>query len=141
MKKVYVATKALIIRDKKILIIKRNLKEDVYANEWDLPGGKMEFGETPIESIKREVFEETGIKIEVIKPLDVWTFFKNNKKIQVIGITFLARMISGKIKIGKEHTRYAWILPEEIGKYKIHEGVKRLLKSKCACNLWKSYSK
>jgi len=73
--KMYVATKALIVKGKKILIIKRSSKEDVYASEWDLPGGKVRFGEHPIDSIKREVFEETKLKIEVIRPLDVWTFF------------------------------------------------------------------
>lgn len=109
MREVYVAVKALIIRDGKILIIKRSSKEDVYKNEWDLPGGKLEFGEHPIDGLKREVKEETGLEIEVIKPISVWTFFKNDGKTQVIGITFLAKPISDEIKLSKEHVDSKWV--------------------------------
>jgi 8-oxo-dGTP diphosphatase len=129
MKEMYVALKALIVKNGKILIIKRSSKEDVFANEWDFPGGRLKFGENPIDGLKREVLEETGLKIKIIKPISVWTFFKNNGKTQVIGITFLAKVISGKIRLGKEHTDFKWILPEEIDKYKIHEEVKKLVKS------------
>jgi len=129
MKEMYVALKALIVKNGKILIIKRSSKEDVFANEWDLPGGKLKFGENPVNGLKREVFEETGLKIKIVKPISVWTFFKNSGKTQVIGITFLARVISGKIRLGKEHTDFKWILPKEIDKYKIHEEIKKLVNS------------
>jgi 8-oxo-dGTP diphosphatase len=128
MKEMYVALKALIVKNGKILIIKRSFKEDVYANEWDLPGGKLKFGENPVNGLKREVSEETGLKIKIIKPISVWTFFKS-RKTQVIGITFLAKVVSGKIRLGKEHTDFKWILPGEIDKYKIHEEIKKLVKS------------
>jgi 8-oxo-dGTP diphosphatase len=129
MRGIYVAVKALIIRDGKILIIKRSSKEDVYKNEWDLPGGKLKFGENPIDGLKREVFEETGLKFKIIKPISVWTFFKNDRKTQVIGITFLAKPISDEIKLSKEHVDSKWVLPEEIDNYQIHEEIKKLIRS------------
>jgi len=59
MKEMYVALKALIVKKEKILIIKRSSKEDVFANEWDLPGGKLKFGENPPEEIdKYKIHEE-----------------------------------------------------------------------------------
>jgi len=82
MKEMYVALKALIVKNGKILIIKRSSKEDVFANEWDLPGGKLKFGENPVNGLKREVFEETDLKIKVVKPISVWTFLKNSGKTQ-----------------------------------------------------------
>ena len=39
--------------------------EDVYAELWDIPGGKIEYGEKTTDGIKREVFEETGVKMEI----------------------------------------------------------------------------
>jgi len=127
MKEVYMAAKALIFIDKKFLIIKRGSNEDVYAEEWDIPGGKVKFGENPIESLKREVKEEAGIQIDVKKPIDIWTFFKNKGKTQVIGVTFLCNFISGDVALGKEHIDFRWISPNEIGNYKIHEGIKATL--------------
>ena len=91
MKKVYVAVKAVVLKDNRFLIIKRGTNEDVYAEQWDIPGGKVDFGENPTEALKREVMEETGIKVEIIKPLDVWTFFKDGGDTQVIGCCLLTK--------------------------------------------------
>ena len=53
----------LVIKDGKILLIKK--KTGPYDGLLDLPGGSFEFGETPEETLKREMLEETGL--EVIK--------------------------------------------------------------------------
>lgn len=128
MSEIYVAVKAVVMKDDKFLIIKRNSSEDVYSGEWDIPGGKVMFGEDPLGALKREVKEECGLEIEPIKPIDVWTFFKNNKQTQVIGITFLSKLISGNIKLGDEHTNYKWIEFSEIDSYKIHKGIKNIIR-------------
>jgi len=53
--------RGLVIKDKKILLIKRyNHGEHYYT----IPGGKKEKGESIEDSIIREVFEETGIKVK-----------------------------------------------------------------------------
>ena len=54
---IHLALKAIIEKDGKILIIKRSEKEDYFKGIWDLPGGKISFGEEPYESLKREVKE------------------------------------------------------------------------------------
>ena len=51
----------LIIKNDKILLIKK--VGGPYDGKYDLPGGTIEFGETPEEALKRELFEEVGIKI------------------------------------------------------------------------------
>ena len=51
----------LMIRDDKILLIKK--VTGPYDGKLDLPGGRIEFGELPKDTLKREFLEETGIKI------------------------------------------------------------------------------
>lgn len=51
----------LVIKDGKILLIKK--KTGPYDGLLDLPGGSFEFGETPEETLKREMLEETGLEI------------------------------------------------------------------------------
>lgn len=60
MKKVRNAVRCFLIRDGKVVCIKYKTKEIGYL---DIPGGKIEEGETPEEASIREVYEETGMKV------------------------------------------------------------------------------
>ncbi len=54
---------SLIVNNGKILILERI--KNVYEGElWDLPGGTLEDGEDLLDGVKREVFEETGLRIK-----------------------------------------------------------------------------
>lgn len=65
-KKVRVATRCFIFKDNKIVAIKYKDKGDK-TGYYDLPGGKIEEGETPEECAKRECIEETGIIVNDFK--------------------------------------------------------------------------
>jgi 8-oxo-dGTP diphosphatase len=60
-------TAAAIIEfpDNKILLIKRGTT--VFRGCWALPGGKVEAGETVEEAVIREVIEETGLVVEIVR--------------------------------------------------------------------------
>ena len=60
-----VTQKALIQRDGRILLAKYSMNGNRAAGMYDLPGGRLHEGETPIEGLKREVFEEIGVKINI----------------------------------------------------------------------------
>ena len=69
-KQFHVGIKALITNDKGQVLL---LKENVHGHNlerghyWDFPGGRMEDGETVVDTLRREVEEETGIK-EISEP-------------------------------------------------------------------------
>ena len=58
------AQKAVIKQGDKFLILHRASDEKAFPELWDFPGGKLEDGEVPLESLKREVREETQLEIE-----------------------------------------------------------------------------
>lgn len=68
-----------VIKDGKILMTLRTESELPDAHmKWEFPGGKAEFGETPAESVIREIYEETGVKAKVIRLIpDVYTSYWN----------------------------------------------------------------
>ena len=51
----------ILLRDSAILLTRK--KSGPYKGLWDLPGGGIEFGETPEEALKRELLEESALSI------------------------------------------------------------------------------
>ncbi|MEW6519316.1 MAG: A/G-specific adenine glycosylase [Thermodesulfobacteriota bacterium] len=54
----------ILMRGEKILIQKRK-PDDVWANLWEFPGGRLKEGETPQQAVVREFLEETGLQVQV----------------------------------------------------------------------------
>jgi len=67
------AMKALIERDGKFLALELEIGR---KRIWDLPGGKVEDGEEPMQTLLREVEEETALKVEIEKPLGIYWFHR-----------------------------------------------------------------
>ncbi len=58
---------AAIVRDGRILLVKRVRPPE--AGAWSLPGGKVDFLERVEDAIRREISEETGLSIRLVRPL------------------------------------------------------------------------
>jgi 8-oxo-dGTP diphosphatase len=57
-----------------LLILRDNKQEIPYPNMWDIPGGMVEKNETAVEAIKREIYEELGLKkLGKIKLFNIFT--------------------------------------------------------------------
>jgi ADP-ribose pyrophosphatase YjhB (NUDIX family) len=67
-------------------------------NFWNLPGGALERGETPWEGAMREVKEETGLDVEVVRLLGVYS----KPDVDDVVLTFLCRAIGGAITLNDE---------------------------------------
>ena len=58
---------AAILRDGQLLLVKRRKAPE--AGCWNLPGGKVDFGETVADAVRREIAEELGVEIELTRSL------------------------------------------------------------------------
>jgi len=61
---------AIVVGDDKVLLARRAYAP--WKNAWGSPGGFCEAGEHPIETVEREVLEETGLRISVTGYIGVW---------------------------------------------------------------------
>jgi len=93
---------AIIYFEDKILAVQRSEKMKLPL-KWEFPGGKIEFGETEVDCVKREIFEELNIKIEVKEKLTTVVHHYSDFIIRLI--PFTAKYLSGELNL-KEHANY-----------------------------------
>jgi len=101
------AVKSLILKDGSILVLRRRKDDAHRPDQWDIPGGRLEPGENPFLGLKREVREETGLDIEILLPLDVHHFMRDDGQ-RITMIIFLCRPLTSAIQISHEHQEYHW---------------------------------
>ena len=106
-------SKVVITWKKSVLFLER---QD--GKGWELPGGHLNIGEKFVKGAKREVFEETGIKLTklrvLLKQKDFCLFHAIPKVL--------------KVKLSNEHTGYKWLNKRQILKQNITKATKWNLK-------------
>lgn len=115
----YTGVKALIEKDGKYLFVGYKLDGNML---WILPGGRLKYGEVPLEGLKREVKGETSLEIKPDKPIGMYHFFIGSKNDgdQVTLTVFDIESFSGKVDMDTRHADedelegYRWMTPEII---------------------------
>lgn len=105
-----------IVKDRKgVLLIKRKIKP--YKGYWVLPGGAVMFEERLTEAVKREVREETGLKVKVVKYVGYADDPNRVLGRRAIAHNFVCKIIGGKLKPNFESSeiRFFKKLPKKIG--------------------------
>ncbi len=120
------AVKSLIERDGKYLLIATKSGDRKF---WTLPGGRIEFGEEPLEALRREVREEVSVEVDVGEPLGMYTFFYGEPEKQVVLTVFSCSIEDGEIDIGSNPAdenivEHGWFSREELGDLALGKGVR-----------------
>lgn len=93
---------------------------------WCLPGGHMESGESAAEACEREVLEETGLKVEAIRLLGVYSnpdqlvIYKDGGKAFFVVLNFEVRILAGEPGLSDETTAFGWFTVDEMESMSIH---------------------
>lgn len=96
---------AVIREDGRVLAIRRHDN-----GEWQPPGGVLELAETIEDGLRRETFEETGLKVE---PESLTGIYKNMAR-GIVALTFRCRVVSGTEQLSDETTAVEWITTDEV---------------------------
>jgi len=91
---------ALIINDKnETLLGKRGPKSKNEVGIWSKPGGAVEFGERVEKAVVREIKEELGVDIKLIKLLSFTNHIIKKEDQHWVTLNYLAKIIKGKPRI------------------------------------------
>ena len=110
----------VVIRDDRVLLIRRGTEP--LKGEWSIPGGMLELGESLIEGVKREVLEETGLRVrplEVVAILDRIQKYAKRVRYHYVIIDYVCRPAGGRLKAGSDVLDARWVQRKDLPEYKI----------------------
>jgi 8-oxo-dGTP diphosphatase len=104
-------------QDGKILILKRSTDSKTNPDKWELPGGKVDQGESFDHALIREVYEETNLRISLEHV--VGASEQNLHIIRAVHIIMSGKIVEGELNLSSEHEGYAWVLIETLPDYEL----------------------
>lgn len=116
------AARAIIVNEKnEVLLLKRSAIES-YSEYWCLPGGKVDFGFTVEETIKKEIKEETNLSCTSAE----FVFYQDslsdeNFREHYLSFYFYCKVL-GDIKLNDESDEYEWVSTQNLEMYNIGFG-------------------
>lgn len=125
--KLFVATKAFVIYNGKVLLVRESSQYADGANvgKFDVVGGRIKPGEHFDESLLREVKEESGLDIEIGRPFfvnEAWPVVRGEQW-QIVRIFFRCTSENDKIILSPDHDAFLWIDPERYREHPIIENL------------------
>lgn len=111
------AVAAAIVREGRVLAMRRAPHKDAGAGLWETVSGRVAADEQPIDAIGREIAEETGLEVGSTialeeRPVDAYVARRGERPMCVV--FYAARATSSAVRRSSEHDDHAWLTPEEL---------------------------
>jgi 8-oxo-dGTP pyrophosphatase MutT (NUDIX family) len=114
-----VSVKGVAVQDGRVLLLENERRE------WELPGGKLELGENPIDCVIREIREESGWDVFTGPILDCWQYhIREGRDVVIVTYGCYVRTAAAPV-VSSEHKRAGLFTPDEVPGLTMPQGYKR----------------
>jgi 8-oxo-dGTP diphosphatase len=103
---------ALVVDDRGRLLLARRAGEPEQG-KWDLPGGFLDEGEPPLDGLRRELREETGLEIEPLAFVGAWIdrYGGGDDAPYTLNLYWTARIVAGEMRAADDVSELRWFEP------------------------------
>ncbi len=108
------ASALVVDADGRLLLVRR--ARDPHRGKWDLPGGFLEEAEHPIDALRRELLEETGLEVEPLEFVGVWTdrYGDADDAATTLNLYWTALVVRGDPRPADDVSELAWFRRSEL---------------------------
>jgi 8-oxo-dGTP diphosphatase len=125
----FIGVGGVVISEGRALLVRRG--RPPLLDQWSIPGGALEIGETLIEGVRRELLEETGIEVNVGEVIEVFERIDmdagGKAKHHYVVLDYLCEYKHGEARAGSDVTDVVWATQEELAKYSLSETATRVI--------------
>lgn len=116
--RLFVAVKAFILNEKGEVLLLREASsyaDGTNIGRYDVPGGRIDSGESLNDALVREVREETGLLFEQSELVDVHDTFnqKGDEAWHIVRLFYKITSVRGEVTLSKDHDEHIWVTVEE----------------------------
>jgi NAD+ diphosphatase len=106
---------ALVVDDGGRVLLARRAAEP-FRGRWDIPGGFLEEGEHPLDGLRRELREETGLEVEPLEFLGAWMdrYGGDSTAEATLNLYWTARVVSGEAQAADDVDALRWFAPDDL---------------------------
>jgi ribonuclease HI len=125
-----ISVRAIIRDSQKTLLLRRSSGRQSILGKYELPGGKLGYGEQPEDALRRLLKEQAGVTVQSAQLYDVLTYIDHDDRdCQYTFILYLVSLSSsgGKIHLGAKYDEYRWKKLGEVAQDTLTESAKLLL--------------
>jgi ADP-ribose pyrophosphatase YjhB (NUDIX family) len=112
-----------------ILIVERG--REPLKGYWSLPGGLVEPGERLEEAVRREILEETGLRVEPVRLFEIFERImrdaRGRAEYHYVLADYVCKVLGGTLRAGDDVSRAVWARRSELGNYRLTEGTREVI--------------
>ncbi len=122
-----ISVRAFITSEEGTILVLKRSKSNYGSGAWCLPGGKVDYGDSPEQAIVREIKEETGLRFKNYHFLAYQNSPPLKKGFMHCLNMYFAGTADGDVKINSESAEYAWVTPQKARAMKLVFGAADVL--------------
>jgi ADP-ribose pyrophosphatase YjhB (NUDIX family) len=105
---------ALCVHNGRVLLARR--AHPPFEGFWDIPGGFLDEGEDPLDGLRRELMEETGLEVEPQRFLGIWMdrYGGDSTAEATLNLYWTARVVGGDAAPADDVSELRWFNPDEL---------------------------